>query len=207
MHRIAKLQDAGRLADIHHRIRDVNGNGIFVMMGKAFLRQYYKLILSDPYSICICAENEDRKIVGYAFSILDSDSHQKFLMCHRWRLILSALATIILKPGIIKQLYLRYKSLKGNNADFITAHGARGGYWGWDPQEKDSISSYEMHNNMLKIIHTLGVDELHFEVDLSNKHVYKFHKLNGAHTENIIELPDGRERAFMTYHLDKGVKL
>ena len=206
-YRIAKPQDAARLAEIHHRIKDVNANGIFVMMGKPFLRQYYKLVLSDPCSVCICTENSDRKIIGYTFSILDSDSHQKYLMRHKWRLIGAAVGTVRLKVWLLKDLYSRYKSLKHNDAGFITAHGARGGYWGWDPQEKDSVASCEMHNNMLRIVGLLGIENLHFEVDLLNKQVYRFHKLNGAEVINVLGLPDGRERAFMKYDLNKDVKL
>ena len=205
IYRIAKPADAGRLAEIHHLIKDVNDNGIFVLMGRLFLKQYYKLILTDPYAVCICAEDQGR-IMGYTFSLLDSERHRRFIMKHKMRLVVSALGTMIKNPSIIKKLWLRYHSLAKNDGTFIAANGARGGFWGWDPENKDSISSFEMHNNFLKIIHLLGVEKLDIEVDTGNKHVYKFHRLNGAVVTKTVTLPDGRERAFMTYDLTKPLK-
>ena len=45
-YRLAKPSDAAYIADIQHRIKDVNGNGIFILMGRPFLRQYFKLVMS-----------------------------------------------------------------------------------------------------------------------------------------------------------------
>ena len=205
VYRLAKQADARCLADIHHRIKDVNDNGIFVLMGRCFLRQYYRLVLSDPCTVCICAEDNGR-IVGYTFAVLDSERHRNYIMKHQLILALSAITSIIVNPSLVKKLLLRYRSLAKRNETFIISSGARGGYWGWDPDCPDSVSSYEMHNKSLRILHLLGVDKLNFEVDIINKQVYKFHKLNGATVSKIIVLPDGRERALMSYDLTQPIK-
>lgn len=205
IYRIAKPADASVLADIHHRIKNVNENGIFVLMGKSFLRQYYKLVLSDPCSVCLCAE-ESGQVRGYTFSILDNERHRQYLMKHQVRLICSAIGSILVNPVLVKKLIQRYRSLRKNDGMFIVQSKVRGGYWGWDPNYPDSISSYELHNNELRILHWLGVDKLDFEVDIVNTHVYKFHKLNGAIVNKVITLPDGRERALMSYDLTKPIK-
>ena len=206
VYRLAKQADARCLADIHHRIKDVNDNGIFVLMGRCFLRQYYRLVLSDPCTVCVCAEDEGR-VVGYMFAVLDCHRHRCYMMKNRARLAIAAIGSVLSNPLLLKALFARYRSLKRNDGSFIGQQGARGGYWGWDPCCKDSISSCEMHNNTLRILRLLGIEELEFEVDTANKHVYKFHKLNGAVMKKVITLSDGRERAFMAYDLNKPTKI
>lgn len=42
------------------------------MMGKPFLKKYYKIVLNDPNEVVICAENEKGQIVGFNSSTLDA---------------------------------------------------------------------------------------------------------------------------------------
>ena len=53
---------------------------------------------------------------------------------------------------------------------------------------------------MLNIISALGYNRVSFEVDIYNKKVFKFHKLNGALEINRVTLDDERERVFMEYN-------
>lgn len=198
-YRLGKPFDAKRLAQIHSKIKEVNGLGIFVLMGGRFLETYYNIVLEDPNSYCLCAVNEDGLIVGYSFNLIDSEQHHRFLYRHKIRLAISALGTVCRKPKLIIELYRRYKSLKSNDGVYAAASGARGGYWGWDPDYKDPESSLELRERMSIITDALGIKILNFEVDLDNSKVYKFHKWAGAIEDEIVILPDGRKRALMHY--------
>lgn len=200
-YRIAKECDLNAITNIRFSISEVNCVGIFASLGRPFLKAYYKLILKDKDSIFICAEDDSGQIKGFNFIILDSVRHKKYLKRHIFYLAISAIMSIIQKPVLIERLLVRYKSLKKNNNKFIHDSGVRGGYWGWSPTSQDSISSIELHERTLEIAKILGVNELFFEVDTANKNVLKFHKYNGAIIDQIITLPDGRERVFMKYVL------
>lgn len=197
--RLAKPADAKRIAEIRGKIKEVNSLGLFVLMGGSFLRTYYKLVLSDPHTYSLCAIDNDGKILGYSFNIVDSEKHNAFIYRHKFKLALSALVTLLKKPSLIKPLYLRYKSLKNNDSKYVSAKGARGGYWGWDPDSNDSFSSLELRERMHALTKTLGIDIIHFEVDNDNTNVYKIHKLSGAILDREVILADGRKRSLMHY--------
>ena len=199
--RIAKASDANRIAEIQRKIKEVNDLGIFCHMGKSFLSQYYKILIEDPTTVFVCAINDDDIICGYCFNVLDASVQNENMRSHKFQLAFSALSSILVNPSLIKELYKRYKSLKNNDDVYLHNEGAHGGYWGWDPGCPDSLSSFELHERTLLITKLLGVEELRFEVDKENKHVFKFHKLNGAIIEKEFILPDGRERVFMSYDL------
>lgn len=205
-YRLAKLSDVAVIADIQYRTKETNSNGIFYLLGRPFLRQYFKLAMSDPCTVFRCAEADDGRVIGFGWSVLDIERHQRYMLKHRWRLVFPALISIIARPSLFKKLLIRYKSFRKNDQTFMNAHGAVGRFWGWDPRYKDSESAAEFQNVGLRLIHALKVDALHMEVDLSNKRVYKYHKLNGATVDKIVTLPDGRERAFMTYDLTKPLR-
>lgn len=200
--RIAKPSDAGRIATIQQKIKEVNSLGIFCKMGHGFLKTYYKILINDPTTVFTCAENSRNEICGYGFSVLDAERQTNNLKKHKLKLMMSAIGSLIRNPFLLKELYNRYKSIENNNSNYLHSTGAHGGYWGWDPDTSDAESSMIFHEIGLKIMNLLGVDILHFEVDTANKNVYKFHKLNGAKIEKVFMLPDGRERAFMYYELN-----
>ena len=70
--RLAKPSDAKEIANLHYSIREQGAPGIFAMMGKPFLKKYYKIVLNDPNEVVICAENEKGQIVGFNSSTLDA---------------------------------------------------------------------------------------------------------------------------------------
>lgn len=199
--RLAKPSDAGRIAEIQHNIKEVNSLGIFCHMGIGFLKQYYKILLEDTTTVFVCAVNDEDKVCGYCFNVLDAKRQNANMSRHKIRLAFSAIGSLLSKPSLLKELYERYRSLERNDETYLHNEGAHGGYWGWDPNSPDSVSSFELHERSLLITKLLGVNVLRFEVDKENKHVYKFHKLNGATIEKEFILPDGRERVFMSYDL------
>lgn len=202
-YRLGKPSDAKRLAQIHTKIKEVNSLGIFVLMGGNFLKTYYNIVLEDPWSYCLCAVDENDNVVGYSFNLIDSERHHKFLYSHKVCLAFSAIGTICRKPSLVKEIYRRYKSLKSNDGTYAAPSGARGGYWGWDPDFKDSESALELRERMSLITDALGIKTLNFEVDIDNSKVYKFHKWAGAIEDEIVVLPDGRKRALMHYDQQK----
>lgn len=201
-YRLGKVSDAKRIAEIQKKIKEVNSLGIFCMMGKKFLSNYYKILIEDPSTVFLCAENEDGKIIGYVFNSLDVKKENENMQKNKLKLIFSAITSIISNPKLLKELYRRYNSLNKNDEIYLHTEGAHGGYWGWDPEYKDSTASLILHELGLKLTQLLGAKTIHFEVDIANKNVYKFHKLNGAKIEKVFTLPDGRERAFLSYNLN-----
>lgn len=194
IYRIAKTSDAKRIAQIHANIKDVNSLGIFVLMGGAFLRQYYRLVLSDPYSVCVCAENFDGRIDGFAFALLDSKKHHKYLMKHKFGLAASAIGTLLIRPMLLKQLFLRYKSLENNDGTYATQEGVRNGYWGWDPDHKDIEGAMSIEEHIFAMLKVLGVKDSYGEVDIDNPRVLKYVTKRASIVEEVT-LPDGRRRA------------
>lgn len=193
--RLAKPSDAKQIADCHWHVRDRYSKGIFLSLGKYFLKAYYKIILNDPWEVVVCAENGDGKIVGFSSATLDGKAQAENLRKHKFRLGVVALSAIVLHPWLIKEVWLRYKSLKGENTQkFVAIDGVRGEYWCWR-KDDDTMMSVDLDRAKGQVLYDLGCREIFFEVDKFNKQVYKYHiKVNKAEPIEEITLPDGRER-------------
>lgn len=198
-YRLAKPSDAKEIADLHWHVRDRYTQGIFLSLGKKFLRTYYEIILDDPWEVIVCAVKEDGKMVGFASTTMDANEQASRLRNHKFKLGISALMAILMKPSLAIDVWQRYKSLGTSNKTpaFVHTEGVRGEYWCW-LKDEDSLKSVELSRVKNNILYDLGVREMFFEVDKFNKAVYKYHlKVNHAEPIEEIILPDGRERVLM----------
>ena len=196
--RIAKPSDARQIAMIQNSIRESNPIGIFSKMDLCFLIKYYKIILNDPYEVVICAENENREIVGFNSATLDASWQMKTLRRHWLSLGIASIPSIIKKPHIIRLLFQRFKSTSESSTQkFVYGKGARGEFWAWKKSDSNSLDAINLSLKSNKIMAILGVSYIYIEVDLDNKNVLAYHKAMKATIEKIIELPDGRKRALL----------
>jgi len=202
-YRLAKPSDAKEIADVHWHVRDRYTQGIFLSLGKGFLESYYKITLNDPWEVVVCAINEEEKIVGFTSTTLDAKKKYANVRNHKLILGWAAMKAIICHPSLTKAVWQRYRSLgdAGEGMKFIKTDGARGGYWCWLKSD-ESLKSFELTKVKNNILRDLGLEEFYFEVDKSNKAVYKFHlKVNKAEPLEEITLPDGRIRVLMRKNL------
>lgn len=203
-YRLAKPSDVNEMVNIHYSIRDYYSIGIFAQLGKQFLKSYYKLVLNDKNSVVVCAEDDNGNIQGFSSANLNVEEQLANLRRNNIKLGFATLSTIIRKPFLLKALLDRHRSTKINiGSNFISSTGARLEYWAWSATNKDSVSSFEMHEVHLNVLKCLGVKDIYFEVDVTNKKVFRFHELNGAIQLYTKKLPDGRIRAFMKYSLQE----
>ena len=202
-YRLAKPSDADAIADVHWHVRDRYTQGIFLSLGKKFLKTYYRVILDDPWEVVVCAVNNTGKIVGFSSTSLDAKEQADNLKRHKVRLAFSALSAVIFKPSLAIAMWQRYRSLnnKKDAPSFVHTNGARGEYWCW-LKEEDSLKSIELSKIHNDVLYDLGLREKFFEVDKFNKAVYQFHlKINKAEPIEEITLPDGRVRVLMKKQL------
>lgn len=201
--RLAKPCDAKQIADVQMHVKDRYNEGIALALGKRYLTAYYKIILNDPWEVFICAVNESGDIVGFISDSLDAKARFENIKKHRLRLGFAAMTSLIFHPSLIKEVWLRYKSLDSKNSKekFVHTEGVRVGYWCWLKSD-DSLRSIDLNRANGAILRALGVKVIHFEVDKFNKAVYKFNiKVNKAEPVEEITLPDGRVRVLMRKYL------
>jgi hypothetical protein len=197
--RLAKICDLDKITKLHYSVRHVYTHGVFSSLDLFFLKSYYRIIINDPNSIIVCGEDPIHGIVGFCSANLNVEKYNLNLKKNKYRLAFSAFPSIFKKPIVLFKLISRFKSLNSDNNSFITSKGVRLEYWVWSKKNTDDHSSLLMHESMLDIIKLLGYNKVSFEVDLHNKKVFKFHKLNGAFELDRAILDDKRERVFMQY--------
>lgn len=201
-YRLGKLSDLNQIVDLHFKVRDTYSVGYFSQMGKSFIKQYYRIVLDDPYEVFICAEDDSGTIRGFCSASLDVVEQFKRMRKHKFRMALSALPSFIVNPKSIRETWKRYNSTKGENDEkFIPKEGPRCEYWTWDSDYKDSASSVALFNIYLSILYQLGVKSLPLDVDIVNENILLFHKLNKAEVVENITLSDGRQRTLLRYDL------
>lgn len=201
--RIAKPSDAKQIANCHWRVRDRYKEGIFLSLGKSFLRAYYKVILDDPNEIIVCAENKNGIIVGFSSGSLDAESQAKSIRRHKIKLGLAALLGIIMHPSYMKGVWERFKSLNPETGkEFVHMKGARSEYLCWNKDEPGSISMMLLDKIKFKMMHELGVKEVFFEIDRQNERLFNAQKrMNNITLLEEYELPDGRTRGLFKMEL------
>lgn len=166
-------------------------------MGFSFLKQYYRVILDDPYEIIICAENEKREIVGFNSGTLDANWQMNTLRRHKLSLGLAALGSIICNPRLIRPLIQRYKSTtKESNYQFVYKEGARGDFWAWKPGDKNSLDAVALSLKANAVFAALGVKYKYIEVDTDNKEVLAFHKAAKGGNRADYCIADGQGKGF-----------
>lgn len=210
-YRIAKKGDAKRITELHFKVRDTYSVGYFSRMNKWFIKKYYDIILSDPYEVVVCAENENDEIEGFMSASLDVNRQFQRMSKLKYKVSLGlrALPSFICHPSLIKETLNRYNSTRGKYSgpdNYIPQNGARLEYWTWDAESKDSISAMELYNKFLLILYSLGVKTIEGEIDYVNKKVLKFTLLNQAKVVREIEMSDGRHRAIVVYNLEEKFK-
>lgn len=200
--RLAKPSDAKQIAHCHWHVRDRYSEGIFLSLGEGFLRTLYRILLDDPWEVVVCAE-KNGKLIGFSNATLNGRAQAENYKRHRFRLGLAAAKAIVLHPHLFKELWIRYKSLSGDDKQrFVHTEGARGEYWCWLKEEEDSLMSVDLDNAKGNIMYALGCREIYFEVDKFNKQVYKYHtKVRKAEPIEEITLPDGRVRVLLKREL------
>lgn len=194
--RLAKPSDAKQIANCHWHVRDRYTEGIFLLLGKAFLRAYYKVILDDPNEIIVCAENKNGIIVGFSSGSLDAESQAKTIRKHKTRLGFAALQGIIRHPSYMRGVWQRFKSLNPETGkEFIHMKGARSEYLCWNKDEPGSISMMLLDKIKFKMMHALGIKEVYFEIDRQNERIFNAQlRMKNTELVNEYQLPDGRTR-------------
>ena len=167
--RLAKPSDAKQIAYVHYHIRDKYDQGFFAQVNYSFLEQYYKVVLNDPCEVVVCAEDENKKIVGFSSGSLDSKRQFEQMRKKKFSFVWHLLTSAITKPKLIKSALERFKSTKENSeTEYVATEGPRVEYWGWLPNRDDSDQSVVMQDILFYTMKLLGTEKLYFEVDKIN---------------------------------------
>lgn len=203
--RLAKPSDARQLANCHWTVRDRYTDGIFLSLGKGFLRAYYEVMLDNPDEIVVCAENENGEIVGFSSGSLNAESQAKAIRSHKVKLGVAALGGIIQHPSYLMGVWQRYRSLNNKgNQHYLHMVGARSEYLCWKKGADGTINMMLLDKIKFNMMHELGIKEVFFEIDRHNERLF-----NAQLRDKTIsllseyELPDGRIRGLFKKVLTK----
>lgn len=201
--RLAKPCDAKQIANVHYHVRDKYGEGFFAHVNKAFLRQYYKVILNDPYQVVVCAE-QNGKILGFCSGSLDASKEFQNIRKNKWKFLIPLITTAMSNLSIIKDAYIRFKSTDANSkVKYINTSGPRCEYWAWLPERDDSYMSLYVQELVLYFMKCFGINEVYGEGDLVNEKVMKLQLRNGTKILEKFIMPDGRERIKTVINLNE----
>jgi hypothetical protein len=200
--RIAKVSDYKKIAELHYNVRDRYSRGFFSKMGKSFLRQYYKVILNDPNEVVLCAVNDSGLLCGFTSGTINVEEQFKNLRKNSFLLLIASIPSVLINPKLILEIWKRYQFSKGKSKEkFVTASGARGEFWVWDSNNKQSMWSTILNEKQLQILYVLGVKNYGIEVDVENDKILLFSKKHGADEVDKVISDEGRERVLLNYDI------
>lgn len=200
--RRAGAADQDQLARLHHTCSQHQPGGFMHRLGVSFFRSYYRILMPDPNTIVISAEDASGRILGFVAGCRDAQVEMDRLRSHRMRLLLSCLPHILRTPQLIRELYTRRNYFDGSQPDPWGAGGeSRISFWCWEPGSATSRQSTLLLRHYLDYLRKAGVRAVRFEVDRINRKVEITHRLMGAKTLRTVRMPDGRERLVMEHTL------
>ena len=202
--RLANCSDVKQLADLHYLCSLDQPGGFMHKLGRRFLVAYYRIVLSEPMSLVLCADGGTDGIVGLVSASLDARAHLQALREGRYKLLFAVLPALIRQPKLIKAVSFRKKSLSvaAMGEGFIVGSGARVAYWGWLPNYPSGRQSIRLLQTLLWILGALGASAVQLEVDRVNRKVEVVHRLLGAKVVREFATSDGRVRLVMEHDLD-----
>ncbi|MGH8068513.1 MAG: hypothetical protein ACRERE_25415 [Candidatus Entotheonellia bacterium] len=197
--RIAKPSDAPQIARAYKTCYNSAPNAFLPTLGERFLRQYHRILLSEPASIGLVAEDDAGKVVGFACGTLDASSHLARLKKAKWKLALSALPAIVKNPKLIRAMRERMSAPSASSGEngFVVANGCRLESWGWIESNRAGGQSIQLLRAWLDTSRALGARDIWLEVD--QDHVGRIHKMMGAQPYREVVTRDGRRRRIMRY--------
>jgi hypothetical protein len=200
--RIAKSSDADQLAKIH-QVCSAHQPGSFMhLLGAAFFKQYYRILLREPTFLILCAEDPADGIVGIASGTIDAKAETKALYAGRYRLLLGSLPELVRKPWLIKEVHKRKKQLQtADQMNPAICGRARFSFWGYLPNHPSKGMAIRLLKTFLNIMEDLGYDSIWFEFDTINVNVQKINLMLGAEIVTTCPMDDGRIRAIAVHRL------
>jgi hypothetical protein len=203
-YRLAKKCDSKSLAILHVQCSQDQEGGFMHKLGVNFLTKYYNITTNNKNSVIVVAEDDDGLLLGFHSGTLDANEHYFSLRKNRYKFILPIIFSIISKPKLIAEIYIRYNYTKiDSNIKFGVKSGIRGEYWGWSPSKPNPIESINLHRKWHLILRQFGANHVRSEVDIINDRIYKSIRIMGGIILQEITLHDGRKRAIVEYDLTK----
>ena len=197
--RIAKPSDARRLARAYCTCYRTAADAFLPTLGEPFLRQYHRILLSEPSTVALVAEDDTGNVVGFACGTLDASSHLSNLKRSKWKLAISALPAVVKRPTLIRAMRARMNapSAASEESGFVVLSGCRLESWGWVESERTGGQSIQLLKAWLDTSRSLGARDIWLEVDHDS--IGKLHRMMGARVDREVVTPDGRRRRIMRY--------
>jgi hypothetical protein len=172
-------------------------------LGVLFFRCYYHILLKDPNTIVLAAENNTGCILGFVAGCSNARVEINHLKNHRVMLLASCLWQLLSTPSLIRDLHARKDYIENPLPESWSGHNdPRISFWCWDPDSTAARSSTVLLQFFIDYMRKSGAKVVRFEVDRVNRKVFITHKLMGARTVEVFNMPDGRERLLMEHVLN-----
>ena len=199
--RFAKLSDSQKLAEVHWQCSPEQPDSFMARLGPFFLRQYYRALLHEKYSVVLCAEDDQRELVGFISGSLDATEHIPELRRHRFKLLWGALPALLKNPRLFRGMLNREESKSADLEDngFIVLHGARWEYWAFLPEARAQGKALALFRAWLATMRAAGAREIRFEVDEDTPKIVRLHRSLGAKIVRKCVTPEGKQRLIMEY--------
>jgi hypothetical protein len=203
--RQAEPHDAISLARLHLICSEAQPGGFMHHLGRGFFVKYYQTILALRKTVVLCADAGQDGVVGFVSATLDSKGQLEAIRKARFRLFMASIPALIRRPGLIRPLYIRLRSLwaEALGEGFIVGSGARICYWGWRPGYPSKGRSIFLLKELLHLMQNQGVSRLQLEVDRPNRKVEVVHRILGARIVKEFITKDGRQRIIMEHCLQR----
>lgn len=197
MIRIAKPCDAHKIAMVHYECAPQD---FICALGKRFLRSYYKILLSEPDSIIVCAVRPNSKIVGFLVGTIKAENHIIAMRKKSIKLLISALPTLINKPNLLIEVLKRRKVASSNtDNDYVVTEGPHLEFWGIIEAERKTGLGVKILKSLLLIMNILDVNSIRCEVDEDHEKVAQVHIRHGANIVRKFITPEGKKRMILEY--------
>jgi hypothetical protein len=200
MHRLAKPSDVDAMAALH--LSAAHEGGFMDLLGRRFLRSYYRLLVDSPEGVVLCATGQFGDLIGFVAGTLDAAVQARRVRASRFSLALSTIPAVLRRPRMAARALQRYRSLgsASEGAFYYVPEGARAEYWAWS-RDVDPSGALALFQSWMKLMRLLGARTIRCEVDAENTRVARIHRVFGARECREITTPSGGKRILFEYQV------
>lgn len=201
-YRLATLKDSRELAKLHLICLEGLAYNMEILLGKSYIEEYYRILLTENGSVVLCAEDDRGHLVGMVSGVLDYQLHRLNLQRKRLRLLVFALGGLLRRPGLIGRIIARNQAGSSDENE-RTFTGAVATSWFWLPDVRSGGESIILFQKWLALLRLLGVKKVSACQDKDNQRVAMIHRFLGGRFVREYRSPDGIQRLEVHYVLDR----
>ena len=164
--RKVEVNENRALAKLHMQVMP---DFFLASLGEGFLTTYYKVVLRDPETICLLAEDENKNILGFVLGREKAKGYLKrILKSSLFTFVIEGIKLLFIKPKSLIRLVRNLDKISKDSSISDTQNYAEIGLIGVSPELKGQGIGHKLFEGFIGILKERNVANLSLTTDMDD---------------------------------------